>query len=114
MSTKKREGSECRRCQECRTHMHEGEADKHGVCFRCNFWLSFVGRPGGLVIDGMHFTLGNEDSTVARRGFDGQRFIIATNDGRTIITTNLWANGSVPEHFRSRLPDNARFVAAEH
>jgi hypothetical protein len=68
-------------------------------------------QPGGLVIGGKHYRLGSEyEGSGAFKGHGGARFVIETADGTRVVTTNLWYQGEVPEHFRDRLPDNARFV----
>ena len=36
--------------------------------------------------------------------------MIRFTDGREVITHNLWHQGTIPKHFRARLPDNAVFV----
>lgn len=44
------------------------------------------------------------------RGFGGQVFVIRFNDGRTVVTNDLWHQGDVPELVKAMLPDNAVFV----
>lgn len=40
----------------------------------------------------------------------GRKFHIQMHDGQVIETTELWHQGTIPEHFRERLPDNANFL----
>ncbi|KKL18200.1 hypothetical protein LCGC14_2477900 [marine sediment metagenome] len=87
-------------------------------CFGCNFWSGFVAtidNPTHLVIEGKHYVVGREDQSGSDqgRGFGGAYFSIVTDDGRTIETTNLWHQGTVPGHFRHVLADNARWAAEE-
>lgn len=87
------------------------------VCFSCAFWRNLLDaareRPEDVVrIDGRHYTI-EPDVPDARdagvlAGFGGERFWIVIGD-RHVITCNLWAQGEIPQHFRERLPDNARF-----
>jgi hypothetical protein len=39
----------------------------------------------------------------------GENHLIDFFDGRHIVTHNLWYQGEIPDHFLSRLPDNARW-----
>jgi hypothetical protein len=43
-------------------------------------------------------------------GHGGFEFLIDCFDGRKIITSNLWHNGTIPKHFKDQLLDNARFI----
>jgi len=91
-----------------------------GLCFWCNAWTNTLAELGSddAVIDGTHYSIGPEPAPGAYRsalGHGGARFEIEFFGGRTVTTTNLWAEGRVPEHFRGRLPDNARFIQrAQH
>lgn len=84
------------------------------LCFICLFWSDLLGvrdNPTTARIGGRHFTIGPEDGTPkGLRGFGGNPSIIRFADGRQVTTTNLWSQGQIPAHFRSRLPDNAQFV----
>jgi hypothetical protein len=82
------------------------------VCYRCHFWLG-KRDAGGLVIEGSHYQLGPEGKAFPFRGYYRRRFVIETNDGRRIETTNLWCQGEIPEHLREMFPDNARFVEVD-
>lgn len=80
------------------------------ACFNCHFWLKKVvsrDEPGVVRAGGIHYTIGKEGE--AFPGFSGQRFVVVFNDGRRVETTNLWHQGTIPERFRERLPDNATF-----
>jgi hypothetical protein len=43
-------------------------------------------------------------------GFGGRRFDIRMNNGKEIMTNNLWYNGKIPENHREKLADNATFI----
>ncbi|MCH7826433.1 MAG: hypothetical protein IIC75_00430 [Bacteroidetes bacterium] len=86
----------------------------NGLCFDCDFWTNYVNRKDeshNVRINGDHYRIGSEDvSPNECKGFSGQKFIIHFFDGRKEVTTNLWEQGTIPERFRDRLPDNARFI----
>ena len=80
-------------------------------CFHDHYWLERIKRKNcktQVVIDGSVYQIGDEH-TCSMRGFDGRKFVIDFFDGRRVITTNLWSNGPIPENFRKRLPDNAKW-----
>ena len=86
---------------------------KRNLCFNCNFWMERIHRinhRNSVRIKNNHYWIENENaSSDTFRGFGGQRFIIKFNNGRLVITTNLWSQGEIPERFRDRLPNNAEF-----
>jgi hypothetical protein len=65
-----------------------------------------------VVVKGCHYIIGAEKPTTPRswRGFGGDRYHIRFNDGREVVSTNLWCQGPIPAQFREQLPDNAEFV----
>lgn len=111
-------------CSECghhpvKTHFCEPTRSRmitKQVCFTCDFWLNIIDNQdltteNRFVIGNHHYVvLPNALHPMASKGFGGRRFEIKTDDGRTIITNNLWHQGEVPERFRDRLPNNAVFV----
>ena len=85
---------------------------ERGECFECSFWrerLSLVGRPDVAIIDGIFYTIDDEDSKDPFRGFGGDKFEIRFKDGRKVTTTNLWCGGHIPEYWKSLFPNNADF-----
>lgn len=84
------------------------------LCHGCDHWTSLAkiaARADVARIEGTHYMIDKENADPrAFRGFAGQRFKIKFADGREVETTNLWCQGSIPDHFRDRLPDNANFV----
>lgn len=104
----------CIKCGELETGSwsHNNELITEQLCFGCNFWRDqardkdspFVARIGHV-----HYRIGPNNC----RGFaghGGRRFDIRFNDGREVITNNLWCQGDIPEHFHDELPDNATFM----
>ena len=86
------------------------------LCFTCDFWIEHIQRDktvdNTFVINGWHYIVGREDKgdRYEFRGCGGSKFVIKAHDGREITTTNLWVQGEIPQHFRTRLPDNAIFI----
>ena len=109
------------KCKECGKREDGDWADstaekleKYQLCFKCNFWRETVvikDSSNVVRIDGRHYIIGKEkeESSSAFKGFGGSKFVIVFNDGRRIKSTNLWHQGTIPEHFKERLPDNAKF-----
>lgn len=66
----------------------------------------------GVVVNGQHFQIAEELPLRDRSygGFGGRRHVIRFNDGREVVTTNLWTQGHIPAQFRNRFPENATFV----
>jgi len=89
-----------------------------GLCFGCGFWhekieLARTAADRVVRVNGRHFMIGDEPQPGAYRnglGHGGFRFVIRFTDGREVTSHNLWGQGEIPERFRDRLPDNARFV----
>lgn len=89
------------------------------LCFDCLFWtekLAFKDEPKVARIDGNHYSIAPDEPKEYRGflGFGGTRFEIKFFDGRQVVTHNLWHQGSIPQRFRERLPDNAEFVREIH
>jgi hypothetical protein len=110
-------------CRECGkpsdSHKYKGLNIPSDLCFRCDFWLGHISRkdePESIRINGEHYRLSTplwEENPQKREflGFAGRVFLIHFNDGRVVKTNNLWHQGTIPERFRNRLPDNAHFEA---
>lgn len=86
-------------------------------CFSCDHWGQIAEKytPNkGTVIDGVLYSPGNRTSG-SLRGMAGRRFDIEYVDpsphaGKQITTFDLWCGGAIPEAFRAKLPDTARFL----
>ena len=82
-------------------------------CFYIDFWndkVKIKDNKNTVRIDGKHYHIGNENSRSSFRGFGGDKCIIKFFDGREVVTTNLWHNGTIPESHKELLPDNAKFI----
>lgn len=95
---------------------------KTGWCHTCDFWERHIVEATGVVINHRHYSIGDEGEVAGRRrslggwglGCGGAEYEIEfLADARRVVTHNLWVQGKIPERFRDRLPDNARFVTAE-
>ena len=84
-----------------------------GVCFSCAFWRIRCDKGPGTVINGVDYGPGSRTSG-EMRGMAGRRFDIEYFSGQRITTFDLWSGGQVPERFRERLPDTARFLNGAH
>lgn len=85
-------------------------------CFHEYYWMEKIkvkDKPGYVRVNGFSYFIGPEEVHSYFRGYGGRRFVIEFFDGRRIVTTNLWANGPIPEQFREILTDNARFITEE-
>lgn len=83
------------------------------LCHTCNFWHEKIAMKDDTRtarIEGTHYRVGDEGVRGLFQGFGGAKFVIKFNDGREVTTTNLWAQGKIPQRFKDRLPDNATFV----
>lgn len=90
-----------------------GNLKRYVMCFNCYFWMVDVGASNYVVIDGVAYSIGEEDLNGdfdGPRGHGGRRFIIRRKNGCIIETTNLWHRGDVPDAFRDKFPDDAVFL----
>lgn len=83
--------------------------DRDGLCFICAFWELRAEAGCPTVIEHCVYTPGRRTSGEFR-GCAGRRFDIEYLDGRRITTFDLWVGGVIPERWRKRLPDTARFL----
>lgn len=82
------------------------------LCFECLCWTQWIGKENAVVVKGVHYSI--EPTPLGDSyGYGGARFSVVFNTGRVEETNNLWFQGTIPEWFRSRIPDNASFVIRE-
>ena len=77
-------------------------------CFSIDYWNERVEQqknndPNLVVINGVVYQIGDENSRSTFRGYGGRTFEIEFFDGRTVTTTNLWFNGGIPDDFKDKL-----------
>ena len=100
-----------------------------GVCFDCDFWVEKVtirDDDDVVRINGNHYIVGSQldnyevdasdslESIVNKwkpnknfKGMGGSKIVIKLNNGRVIITNDLWHQGKIPARFANILPNNA-------
>ena len=82
---------------------NENEMRENQMCFECNLWHERAEKFKTLpeheiaIIDGVYYSIDDEDSKSPFRGFGGARFQIEFNDGYKVVSTNLWCGGDIPE-----------------
>lgn len=79
------------------------------TCFTWTARLADRDDPNVARICGILFVIAPETDAQTSRGHGGRRFKIDFDDGRTVITSNLWYVGPIPYNFRVQLPDNAHW-----
>lgn len=87
--------------------------DRDGLCFKCAFWSLKTERKHPTIINGIFYGPGNRTSGEFR-GMGGRRFDIEYFDGRRITTFDLWCGGEIPDVWRDKLPDTAKFLGGAH
>lgn len=91
---------------------------ERNLCFNCNFWHDKLIKyesndPRVFVIEGVMYYRSNDEIDRGQfRGHGGRGFKIQKLDDEDeiIVTNNLWCNGDVPEHFKDKIKDNAKFI----
>lgn len=90
--------------------------DDSNTCFSCEFWNEklelYKTNKNFLVIKGEAYLNRNQyDKDNRFNGFGGATFTyIRYDDHITVMTRDMWHNGTVPESFRASMPDNATFI----
>lgn len=101
-------------CQDGTHYVHGEKLRANKTCINCDFWLNDVDPNKTLRVNGGCYQIGPEPNLKAKPrfglGFGGSKFEFRTLTGEVIVSHNVWFGGRVPEHFKSRLPDNAAFV----
>lgn len=81
-----------------------------GYCFGCALWELRARTGQALVIEGNVYGLGGNTKPGQFNGMGGRWFDIEYFDGKQVRTCDLWSGGQIPERFRDRIPDTARFL----
>lgn len=85
--------------------------DADGICFGCAFWRVKADTTHDTVIAGRIYSVGDINRPSGpHNGMAGRRFDIEYFDGRRVTTHDLWCGGEVPEKYKARIPDTARFL----
>ena len=93
----------------------KSELISKNVCFNCNYWLGIekdLTNPNRFIVNGeAYFMTPDAVPGTSFVGFGGSKFNIQRLDSEEIIVShNLWCNGTVPDHFKERIPNNAKFL----
>ena len=82
-------------------------------CQECQFWAgkyAIRNQSNVARINNKHYIIGSEDDLI--KGMGGQEYVIKFNNGRTVLTHNLWHQGDIPEVWRGVLFNNAEFIGS--
>jgi hypothetical protein len=90
------------------------------ACISHKTWLDAIKRawePDQVRVDGHLYEIHpepiykeDEPRPTGGRGFGGAEWEIKFDDGRVVVTRNLWSIGDIPDEYREALPGNAKFV----
>lgn len=105
-------------CRECglmfATTYCEPEKSKllaQNICFTCNHWRELLKCQNPIRVRSGHYQDGGAKAgRTDFNGFGGRVFRVRMFDGKEFETNNMWFQGTIPAHFRERLPDNAEFI----
>lgn len=100
-------------------HVRE-KLEARGMCHTCDIWEEIIDElTRFVVIDGTVWAP-KKDNPEWRAisggwglGCGGRMHLIERFDGELIKCNNLWCRGNVPEMFRDRIPDNAKFLRCD-
>ena len=89
---------------------------EHRLCFKCNFWREFADTTKletATIISGRVYDPGSDNPH--GQGMAGRRFDIEYIDpsvyaGQRITTNDLWSGDEIPERYRDKFPDTAKFL----
>ncbi len=123
----------CRTIIGARSHCDRERLESVGICADCDFWIEKwqmrndenVARIGGEhyiyghSLQDYEVNLNDSLESIAKNwvpakkgyGMGGSKTIIKFNDGRIVITNDLWHQGTIPERFKHTMPDNAEMVS---
>jgi hypothetical protein len=106
--------SACGKVEDPSNWANEKDMRARHFCFNCNFWqdqldLDHSGEREFAVIDGCHYVIA-PDTCGHFKGMGGALHKIEFNDGRVVVTRNLWCQGEIPEKWKCEFPNNAKFV----
>lgn len=126
-----------RLCKVCKNpfYLERNQIDNNS-CYTCQFWVDNLmvdsKNEDWAIINGEHYRFGEHlsgliidpsatieeiakafDSKLSNKGMGGAKCIITYNDGRMVITDDLWHQGEIPEVFKSipAFADNAELVS---
>ncbi len=87
---------------------------EEGICHGCQHDRKIYekqGDPRSAVVDGVSYWIEPDGrANYGSIGHGGAEFRILFNDGRFVVSHNLWCQGDIKAAWRDRIPDNARFL----
>ena len=88
------------------------------LCHGCWFWAEYYREDRtskrACVVDGTHYHISpSKHDNTQWNGCGGAWFYVQFGDGRLLKSNNVWVQGGIPEHWRSRHEDNAKFLTKE-
>ena len=102
-----------------RIELGKYDLEHEDLCFSCDHWTEMLEAKGSnemyyLRVGGRHYqTYKNSLFRMPGKynGFGGRKFIFKLKEtGEVFDTYNMWTQGTIPEHFKDKLYDNAEFV----
>jgi len=87
---------------------------KRKICFECAFWIHKIENPlqHREIINGEHYVFKPvQEEKPYFQGYGGHEFYAIHNDGTIVTSNNVWYQGVIPERFRKRLPNTAKFIS---
>lgn len=107
----------CRRCGEKELPASWLDGDDlrlAGLCRTCYFWDEKIrwkleGNKDVVIANHVHYMVRRDGEGImgGLLGYGGRRWLIKWQDGREMVTHNLWCQGPIPEEYWDQLPDNA-------
>ena len=104
----------CKICDKEYTESYYGcneliRMQRDNICFLCAFWELQSEKTQKTVIDGCVYTPGRRTKGEFR-GCAGRRFDIEYFDGTKITTYDLWVSGIIPDRWKDKISNTARFL----
>lgn len=103
-----------------------GYKTKEDLCFNCNHWEELYENQNKddfidiifIRVNGRHYQCSIKDINkppTKYAGFGGRKFDVVMKNFHQgadfkFYTCDMWTQGTIPEHYREKLPDNAEFV----
>lgn len=75
-----------------------------------DYWKKALDKDAIIINGKCYHVEPDEHSYYGFQGCGGRKFIIEKNNGKRIVTRNLWAQGKIPKCLN--VADNAKFVEA--
>jgi hypothetical protein len=77
-------------------------------CLHKDFWDNALDKDAVIIDGNCYHIVPDDKSDGGFLGFEGREFKIQFNDGRVVVTHNLWHQGEIPKE--RNIQDNAKFI----